>query len=210
MMQKTVKKNKKEGSGKRLSYVVTENGLVENDEDTNDTSHNRRGERKGSKSLIASITEVADARQKFKALGNRRKSSLHVSETEDAKKKESLIAKAKDPKAALAEINAAESERRKKSISTGDIADTKRILGAVPKKKGSREGSISLVANPRDSKVNREDTEEDENEIGLLEADAMRKRIQQIGSTLLTTKAIATMSAPRRQRSDLINSVKYA
>ena len=46
-------------------------------------------------------------------------------------------------------------------------------------------------------------------EVGLLEADAIRKSIQRIRSALQTSKAIAIMSAPRRHRKDLLKSVNY-
>ena len=60
------------------------------------------------------FTEIADAKQKFKAIAERRKANMQLSEKQEATK--TTLPKAKDPKAALAEINAAEVERRRSSI----------------------------------------------------------------------------------------------
>ena len=204
MMQKTVKKNKKEGSGKRLSYIVTENGLVENDELVKDDEQTRRGSRWGSssRSLIGSMTEVADAKLKFKALANRKKINSEQNESIENQKEKGP--KIKDPKAALAEINAAEANRRRSSITIADIADTKRIfLGLVPKHRNatSKKDSVETVC------INNKDAAEDE--LGLLESDAMKKTIQKVGSALLTSKAIALMNGPRRHRQARLKSVIF-
>ena len=184
MMQKTVKKNKKEGSGKRLSYIVTENGLVENNEVDDDAQTTRRGSRResNSRSLINSLTEVADAKLKFKALANRKKLGSEAKVPEEDKKDKSQIMK--DPKAALAELNAAEANKRRASLKTPS----------------SRRDSVE------DLRLNNKDNSEDE--IGLLESDAMKKAIQQVGSAFLISKAIASMNGPRRNRQAMLKSVR--
>lgn len=178
MMQKTVKKNKREGSGKRLSYIVTENGLVENNEVDDDAQTTRRGSRResNSRSLISSMTEVTDAKLKFKALANRKKA--RVSEEDKKDKSPSM----KDPKAALAELNAAEANKRRASLKTPS----------------ARRDSAE------DHRLNKDNSED---EIGLLESDAMKKTIQQVGSTFLISKAIASMNGPRRNRQAMLKSV---
>ena len=196
MMSKTVKKSKRDGSGKRLSYVVTESGLVENDESC-ESSDQKRTRTSNARSLLGSITEIDDAKNKFKGLAERRK-SLRISDDAEAEAKRKFsLTKSKDPKAALAEINAAEAERRRSSITIADIAETKRRMSIVPKRKGKKS----------DGGESDKNTEQNENEIGLIECDAMKKRIQQIGAALLMTKALATMSGPRRQRKQLMKSV---
>ena len=206
-MQKTVKKSKKEGSGKRLSYIVTENGLVENDENVSNNIQGRKGYRResNSRSLISSITEVADAKQKFKALSSGKNLNLQVRCTEDAVQKE--YPATWDQKAALAEINAAEAEGRRTSLTIADIADTKRILGTVPKRKNS----LAAPNMQRDTveDLRRANAENGGDEVGLLEADAIRKSIQNVRSALQTSKAIAIMGTPRRHRKELLKSVNY-
>ena len=206
-MQKTVKKNKKGGSGKRLSYIVTENGLVENDELVKDDEQTRRGSRRGSnsRSLIVSMTEVADAKQKFKALANRKKISSEPHESIDNKKEKGPTMK--DPKAALAEINAAEANRRRSSITIADIADTKRILGLVPKHKNKMPSLKTTSKKDSVETFRIDDKEAAEDELGLLESDKIKRTIQQVGSALLSSKAIALMNGPRRHRQARLKSV---
>ena len=202
MMLNTVKKSKRDGSGKRLSYVVTESGLVENDETLDKHSDHKRmgiGRTTNPRNLIGSITEIGEAKNKFKELGDRRKNSLSQKISEDDKRNMSLVPKQKDPKAALAEINKAEAARRRSSITIADIAETKRRLSIAPR----RDSKEDLRRNSAKSE------EDDEIQIGLIEADAMKKRMQQIGAALLMTKAIGTMSAPRRQRKTLMKAVFY-
>ena len=196
MMQKTVKKSKGEGSGKRLSYVVTESGLVENDDSLDESADQKRRDSirvNNPRSLLGSINEIDEAKKKFKALSARRMSSIKMAEEAETKRKLSLLPKPKDPKEALAEINAAETERRRSSLTISDIAETKRRLSIAPKLKLKGKAS---------------DNVEDEcNDIGLIETDAMKKRIQQVGAALLMSKALVTMSAPRRARKQLMRVV---
>ena len=90
----------------------------------------------------------------------------------------------KDPKAALAELNAAEANKRRASLKTPS----------------SRRDSVE------DFRLNNKDNSEDE--IGLLESDAMKKAIQQVGSAFLISKAIASMNGPRRNRQAMLKSVR--
>ena len=197
MMSKTVKKSKRDGSGKRLSYVVTESGLVENDESLDDSSDQKRRV-SNPRAILGSITEIDDAKKKFKELSTRRMSSIKIAADLEVKRKQSLVPKPKDPKAALAELNAAEKERRRSSIDIADIAETKRKLSSVPKLKLKLKG-----------KANDKNTEEYSDDIGLIETDAMKKRIQQIGAAMLMSRALVTMSAPRRARKQLIKEVFF-
>ena len=68
MMQKTVKKGKREGSGKRLSYVVTESGLVENDDSLDESADQKRRDSirvNNPRSLLGSINEIDEANEKI-------------------------------------------------------------------------------------------------------------------------------------------------
>ena len=190
-MQKTVKKNKRDGSGKRLSYVVTESGLVENDDSIDDTKDKRR---RDSKLLIGSLTEVNEASKRFKVLADRRRSSVKPPNEAEDKKKQIVTSKHKDPKEALEEINALESERRRSSLTIADIAETKRRMSMV---------NPRLKLRGKDATGNEQDSDP-----GLQEAETMRKRIQQIGAALMMTKALATMSAPRRARKAIMQAVR--
>ena len=197
MMQKTVKKSKREGSGKRLSYVVTESGLVENDDSLDESADQKRRDSvrvNNPRSLLGSINEIDEAKKKFKALSARRMSSIKMAKEAETKRKLSLLPKPKDPKEALAEINAAETERRRSSLTISDIAETKRRLSIAPK--------LKLKGKASDKNV-----EDECNDIGLIETDAMKKRIQQVGAALLISKALVTMSAPRRARKQLMRVV---
>ena len=86
MMQKTVKKSKKDGSGKRLSYVVTESGLVENDENLDESSDQKRRV-SNPRSILGSITEIDDAKKKFKELSMRRRSTIKTPDEVEEKRK---------------------------------------------------------------------------------------------------------------------------
>ena len=195
MMQKTVKKSKKDGSGKRLSYVVTESGLVENDENL-DESLDQKRRVSNPRSILGSITEIDDAKKKFKELSMRRRSTIKTQEEVEDKRK-SLLPKTKDPKEALAAINAAEKERRSSSLTIADIAETKRRLSMAQ--------SLKLRLKGKGSDKNVDD---DGAAIGLTETDAMKKRMTQIGASLLVSKALVTMSAPRRTRKQNMKQVK--
>ena len=208
MMQKTIKKGKREGSGKRLSYVVTEAGLVEND-DTLDTSAGQKRQlsvrTSKPRALLGSITEVDDAKNKFKQLANRRKSNPKVSEEEEVKRKLSLLPKQKDPKAALAEINAAEAGRRRSSITIADIAETKKRFSAPIKLKAKRVTADKMARGGQFSQ--QESIEHDETGVGLIEAEAIKHRMMELGAALMMTRAVTSMSGPRRARTELINTV---
>ena len=194
MMQKTVKKSKKDGSGKRMSYVVTESGLVENEENLDEASDQKRRV-SNPRSILGSITEIDEAKKKFKELSLRRRSTIKPPDELEERRK-SWHQKTKDPKEALAEINAAEKERRRSSLTIADIAETKRRLSLAPSLKSKLKGKAA------DKKV-----DDDDNAIGLIETDAMKKRLTQIGAALLMSKALVTMSGPRRTRKQLLKLV---
>ena len=63
MMQKTIKKTKREGAEKTKSFIATESGLVENEDNPDDRVGPKRKEHK---SLLDSVTEIEVARRRLK------------------------------------------------------------------------------------------------------------------------------------------------
>lgn len=175
MMQKTLKKSKKDNAEKIKSYIVTENGLgkflkvysynfakstkyLQKYEDLktihsisveNDDNINLQ-KRRDSKTTLLSVLGVEDAKKKLKNLAERRRSSTLTGEnTEDSTKKEGEMLK--NLRATLADLKAVEDGKRN-------------------------------------------------SEQGLQELEKKKKRNIKIGTTLMTSKAIAIMSTSRKQR----------
>ena len=177
MMQKTLKKSKKDNAEKIKSYIVTENGLgkflkvysynfakstkyLQKYEDLktihsisveNDDNINLQ-KRRDSKTTLLSVLGVEDAKKKLKNLAERRRSSTLTGEnTEDSSKKEGETNLLKNLRATLADLKAVEDGKRN-------------------------------------------------SEQGLQELEKKKKRNIKIGTTLMTSKAIAIMSTSRKQR----------
>ena len=126
MMQKTVRKSKKDSSSK--SYVVTEGGIVENDETEFDPTNVPK--RKEPKSLLQSMSDVEKAKKK-------------LAENSEAQTTKPILAKT------------SELDRRRSSITIASLAEAKNSFGSLLRKRRSSTLSGDLGLEEVGARANR-------------------------------------------------------
>lgn len=129
MIQKTARKSKKESGSK--SYIVTEEGIVENDESESDASNLPK--RKEPKSLLQTMNDVEQAKKK---LAENSAKSLPKPKQNSG-----------DPQAKPNPQKTSDLDRRRSSITIASLAEAKHSFGSLLRRRRSStlSGDIGLV-----------------------------------------------------------------